>query len=159
MVDLTEQQKTLIANGWAVIKKNLKQNGADAFILLFTMKPAYQDYFSTFKGMSMEEIALSGKMRAHGSMFMGALAGIIENLDDLECAAEILRSKVQSHEKRNIGRQHFHDLLYVVFPAFLAQKLGKDFTDEAGAAWMTAVGILMSVIDDELAKMEQLSVA
>ena len=74
---------------------------------IFTVKPEYQDFFPTFRGMSLEDVASSPKMRAHGSIFMNALASIVDNLDDIECAAEIMRKKVQSHWSRGMRTVHY----------------------------------------------------
>ena len=74
---------------------------------LFTMRPDYQDYFEQFRGLSLEEVAKTPKLRAHGSIFMHSLSSIVDNPDDLECAAEIMRKKVQSHWPRGMRREHY----------------------------------------------------
>ncbi|KAK0062358.1 globin [Biomphalaria pfeifferi] len=152
---LTKREKELIIQTWAPIadRSKVKENGLEFFIQLFLAYPYMQNYFSLFKGKSIEELRTSAKLKAHATSVMYALTSYVENVEDSENLVGLVQKIAVSHIGRGITVEDF-EKLKTVFLKFLMSGLGDRATPEVETAWtklLTAHNAVYKMTADEIA--------
>ncbi|CAD5122329.1 DgyrCDS10769 [Dimorphilus gyrociliatus] len=144
-------QKRHIVSSWSIIEKDLKGNGVELFITLFTMYPETQNMFKRLKNKSVEELRKSAALRAHGLDFNRMLSAFVENLDDVECLVNLIQKVVLSHLPRKIGPDEYL-VVAKVFHAFMKMKIGSLYTPAVQESWDIVFGVIHKISVDELKK-------
>lgn len=89
-------------------------------------------------------------MRAHANQVVYAISSIIDNLDDMECCAEIISKIAVRHAARDIKTEMFHNLGKSVI-GFLTEYVGSSvMNDLATKAWQKVFNIIVSVFESVL---------
>ena len=74
---------------------------------MFEQHPPSQTRFKHFVNKSAEELKTSKKLGAHGSTVMMAFSNMVDNIDDVGCLVEIIKSVGRNHMKRIIPKDDF----------------------------------------------------
>ncbi|KAK4874917.1 hypothetical protein RN001_014277 [Aquatica leii] len=141
---LTNHEKQLVENSWNLVKTDIKNHGVELFILYFTDFPEYQNFFP-FRGIPLEELRKSEKLRSHGVTVMYTIGAIIDNLRDPEVLMILLHKNALSHSPRGVKAKHYWDLKKAVMK-LLRGGLGSEFTKETEAAWDKTLNVAFTVI-------------
>ncbi|XP_076242699.1 cytoglobin-2-like [Calliopsis andreniformis] len=131
---LTEKQKKLVQNTWAVIRKNEVASGVAVMSAFFKKYPEYQQYFNAFKDIPVNELPDNKRFQAHCASVITALNNVIDSLHDPGLMEASLIGLAERHKKRGQTKEEFQNLKDVVFEV-LRQALGKQFTPEVAEAW------------------------
>lgn len=81
---------------------NVLQAWSTCICRLFKDYPQYQPFFKAFRNKSLDQLASSPMLRAHGSSVLFQLSSVIDSLDDVECMVEIWKKVLISHVPRGI---------------------------------------------------------
>ncbi|XP_078041839.1 cytoglobin-2-like [Augochlora pura] len=149
-IGLTERQKRLVQNTWAVIKKDQVSSGVAVMIAYFTKYPVYQQVFRPFKDIPLSELPANKKFQAHCANIIAALNSVIDSLHDPELMDANLIMVAERHKNRGQTEQQFQDIKQVIVDVF-RQVLGKQFTPEVAEAWNIIVEKMFSKICNVLA--------
>ncbi|XP_053975238.1 globin-like isoform X2 [Hylaeus anthracinus] len=131
---LTEKQKKLVQNTWAVIRKDEVGSGIAVMTAFFTKYPEYQRYFSAFKDTPIDELPDNKRFQAHCASVITALSNVIDSLHDPGLMEASLIGLAERHKIRGQRKEEFQNLKDVVLEV-LRQALGKQFTPEVAEAW------------------------
>ena len=74
---------------------------------LFETHPVLQTRFKGFAGKSSEQLRTNKRVAAHGSSVLLAITGMVDNLDDVSCLVEMLKTTGRNHVKRGIPKEDF----------------------------------------------------
>lgn len=69
---------------------------------VFTQYPEAQEKFKDFRGLTIEEVQVHKKLRAHALSVVYALKSFIDNLDDTETMEQLVRKIARSHYERTV---------------------------------------------------------
>ncbi|XP_043585650.1 cytoglobin-2-like [Bombus pyrosoma] len=131
---LTEKQKKLVQNTWAVIRKDEVASGIAVMTTFFKTYPEYQRYFSAFADVPFDELPANKRFQAHCVSVITALNSVIDSLHDPGLMEASLISLGERHKKRGQTKEEFENLKGVVLKV-LSQALGKQYTPEVAEAW------------------------
>ncbi|XP_076686489.1 globin-like [Andrena cerasifolii] len=131
---LTERQKKLVQNTWAVIRKDEVGSGVAVMIAFFKKYPEYQRYFSAFKDIPVNELPCNKRFQAHCASVITALNNVIDSLHDPGLMEASLIGLAERHKKRGQTKEEFQNLKEVILEV-LRQALRKQFTTEVAEAW------------------------
>ena len=73
----------------------------------FEFYPVYIDYFPSFRGESLEELAHSRLVQAHGISVMYSFTTLVENLNDPGFFNKFMTRNMRAHEGRGVGLQQY----------------------------------------------------
>ncbi|XP_031848710.1 globin 1 [Nomia melanderi] len=131
---LTEKQKKLVQNTWAVIRKDEVGSGIAVMTAFFNKYPQYQQYFNAFKDVPLPELPNNKRFQAHCASIITALNTVIDSLHDPGLMEASLIGLAERHKNRGQKKQEFQDLKEVI-QEVLRQALGRQFTSEVAEAW------------------------
>lgn len=131
---LTERQKKLVQNTWAVIRKDEVASGIAVMTAFFKKYPEYQRYFPAFKDTPLNELPANKRFQAHCASVITALNNVIDSLHDPALMEASLVGLAERHKKRGQTKEEFQNLKEVTLEV-LRQALGKQFTPEVAEAW------------------------
>ena len=72
------------------------------YFRLFTLYPEAQHKFEDFRGITIEEVRVHKKLRAHALSVVYALKSFIDSLDDVETLAELIKKNAKNHMERTV---------------------------------------------------------
>lgn len=72
------------------------------YFRLFTLYPEAQYKFEDFRGITIEEVRVHKKLRAHALSVIYALKSLIDSLDDEETLAELIKKNAKNHMERTV---------------------------------------------------------
>lgn len=133
---LTDKEKVMIQDSWARVYQHCDDAGVAILVRLFVNFPSSKQYFSQFKHIEEpEELERSGQLRKHARRVMNAINTVVENLDNADKVAEVLKLVGKAHALR-----HKVEPVYFKFlSSVILEVLGEDFpqvvTSEVAAAW------------------------
>lgn len=142
---LTERQKKLVQNTWAVIRKDEVGSGVAVMTAFFKKYPEYQRHFAAFKDTPLDELPGNKRFQAHCASVITALSSVIDSLHDPGLMEASLISLAERHKKRGQTKEEFQNLKDVVLEV-LRQALGKQFTAEVAEAWSKTLEAAFSKI-------------
>ncbi|XP_076299292.1 globin-like [Lasioglossum baleicum] len=142
---LTEKQKKLVHNTWAVIRKDEVGSGVAVMSAFLTKYPEYQQYFEPFKDIPVTELPANKRFQAHCAGIIAALNTVIDSLHDPGLMEASLISLAERHKKRGQKKEEFQNLKEVIMEV-LRQALGKQFTPEVAEAWSKTLEAAFSKI-------------
>ncbi|KAF3419978.1 hypothetical protein E2986_14097 [Frieseomelitta varia] len=154
---LTERQKKLVQNTWAVVRKDevasgiavmttsLRLDSTKFFCRFFKKYPEYQRYFPAFKDTPLNELPANKRFQAHCASVITALNNVIDSLHDPALMEASLISLAERHKNRGQTKEEFQNLKEVMLEV-LRQALGKQYTPEVAEAWSKTLDGLFTKI-------------
>ncbi|XP_033183838.1 globin-like [Bombus vosnesenskii] len=142
---LTNKEKRIVRETWAVLRANSVKVGVDIMISYFKRFPQHHRAFPPFKDIPADDLLDNKKFHAHCQGIMSTLNDAIDALDDIDLVDAILHTTGKRHGRRGQGRQEFIDLKGVVMDA-MRGAFGSKFTTEVEVAWDKAIDVLFSKI-------------
>ncbi|XP_072748112.1 globin 1 isoform X2 [Anoplolepis gracilipes] len=146
-IGMTEKQKRLVQNTWAIARKDEVSVGLAIMIALFKQYPEYQKQFKSFKDMPLDELPKNKRFQAHCASIIATFTKLIEQMCDPELMEATLINLIEKHKNRGQTRQQFdnlRELLLSLFPSLF----GKQYTPEAQEAWKKLLDLIYSVIHE-----------
>ena len=132
---MTPEEIALIRDCFAKVVP-IKETAAEIFYnRLFETAPEVKSLFT-------------GDMKKQGEMLMSALAGVVDNLDNLDAIVPDVQGLARRHVRYGVEADHYQPVGAALLWT-LEQGLGDDFTAETGAAWAKAYGTLSGVMIEE----------
>ncbi|XP_017791067.1 PREDICTED: globin-like isoform X1 [Habropoda laboriosa] len=104
---LTERQKKLVQNTWAVIRKDEVGSGIAVMTALFKKYPEYQRYFTAFMDTPLNELPANKRFQAHCASVITALNNVIDSLHDPGLMEASLIGLAERHKKRGQTKEEF----------------------------------------------------
>ncbi|XP_076312150.1 globin 1 [Tachypleus tridentatus] len=146
---LTLRDKQHIRKTWSIIQKDLKGNGIELFIRLFTEYPDYKQLFKSVANVPWEQLRDSKKLEAHALSVMYTINSWVDNLDDVGCILELLTKTAENHRRRQITAEQFENLALVMVN-LLQDVLGSHITPSAVESWKKALNVINNIINKGL---------
>ncbi|CAK9834328.1 unnamed protein product [Anthophora retusa] len=147
---LTERQKKLVQNTWAVIRKDEVGSGVAVMTAYFKKYPDYQRYFTAFMDTPLNELSANKRFQAHCASIITALNNVIDFLHDPGLMEASLIGLAERHKKRGQTEEQFQNLKEVILEV-LRQALGRQFTTEVAEAWSKTLDVVFTKIYQVLA--------
>ncbi|KAG6803880.1 globin 1 [Apis mellifera caucasica] len=142
---LTERQKKLVQNTWAVVRKDEVASGIAVMTAFFKKYPEYQRYFTAFMDTPLNELPANKRFQAHCAGVITALNNVIDFLHDPGLMEASLIGLVERHKKRGQTKEEFQNLKEVMLEV-LRQALGKQYTPEVAEAWNKTLDMMFGKI-------------
>ncbi|XP_011630511.1 cytoglobin-2 [Pogonomyrmex barbatus] len=142
---LTEKQKRLVQNTWAIAHKDEVSTGVALVLAYFKRHPDAQKEFKSFKDVPHDELSKNKRFQAHCANIIATLGKVLEQMYDPELMEASIINFVEKHKHRGQTRQHFEDLKQVILD-ILPSVFGKQYTPEAQEAWKKMLDLLFSKI-------------
>ncbi|KAL2717224.1 globin 1 isoform X1 [Vespula squamosa] len=146
---LTERQKRLVQNTWAIIKKDQVASGCAVMLAYFKKYPEHQRSFPAFKDMPIDQLNNNKKFQAHCAGIIATISTVIDSLQDADLLVANIVIFAERHRKRGQTIKSFEDLKPVIAEV-LREALGKQFTLEVEEAWNKTLDVLFSKIYEVL---------
>ncbi|XP_013788606.1 globin C, coelomic-like [Limulus polyphemus] len=146
---LTPREKQNIRKTWAIVQKNVKENGVELFIRFFDAHPDYIKLFKPLANIPRDQLRSSKRLEAHALSVMYAITSLVDSLDDVECLKELLLKTAHNHAHRGVQGEQF-DHLTIIILKFLRDGLGSSFTPPVGEAWEKAFNVMNEIIKQGL---------
>lgn len=142
---LTEKQKKLVQNTWAILRKDPVATGVAVMSAFFKKYPEYQQHFEVFKDIPLHELPSNKRFQAHCASIITALNNVIDSLHDPGLVEANLISLAERHKKRGQTKEQFENLKEVVLEV-LGQALKKQFTQDVSIAWNKTLDVAFAII-------------
>ncbi|KZC04551.1 Globin [Dufourea novaeangliae] len=125
---LTEKQKRLVQNTWAVVRKDEVGSGIAVMTAFFNKYPETQRQFSAFKDIPLNELPNNKRFQAHCTSVITALSNVIDSLHDPGLMEASLIGLAERHKKRGQRKVEFQIATEIDVPELrlLASKLKPD---------------------------------
>lgn len=146
---LTERQKKLVQNTWAIIKKDQVASGSAVMLAYFKEYPQYQRYFEAFKDVPLDELQSNKRFQAHCASIIAAVSSVVDSLQDFGLLEANIITLAERHKKRGQTEEQFQNLKEVI-RTVLRKALGKQYTTEVSDAWDKTLNVMFSKIYDIL---------
>ncbi|XP_011696849.1 PREDICTED: cytoglobin-2 [Wasmannia auropunctata] len=142
---LTEKQKKLVHNTWAIVRKDEVLVGVTVLIAYFKQYPESQKEFKSFKDTPLDELSKNKRFQAHCANVIATLGKVIEQMHDPELMEASLINFTEKHKTRGQTQQHFENLKQVMLDLF-PSLFGKQYTAEVQEAWKKTLDMIFSKI-------------
>ncbi|XP_075998785.1 cytoglobin-1-like [Genypterus blacodes] len=140
---LTDSEKVLIQDSWAKVFQTCDDVGVAILIRLFVNFPSSKQYFSQFKHIEeAEELERSNQLRSHARRVMNAINTLVENLDNSDKVASVLKLLGKAHALRHKVDPVYFKILSGVILEVLGEEFPEVVTPEVGAAWTKLLATL-----------------
>ncbi|XP_053607121.1 globin isoform X2 [Plodia interpunctella] len=133
---LTKREIHAVQKSWAPVYANPVANGTELLKRFFRAYPNNKTYFKMLTNISEEQFSENIQFKAHVVNLMSSLNLAVKNLDQPEVVAALMVKIGDSHAKRHIKEQNFHELKDVIVKMYI-EVLKLDATTLA--AWGKAV--------------------
>lgn len=99
---LTDKERVMIQDSWAKVYQNCDDVGVTILVRLFVNFPSSKQYFSKFKHIEdPEDLERSVQLRNHAHRVMNAINTLVENLDNSDKVASVLKLVGKAHALRH----------------------------------------------------------
>ncbi|XP_014676299.1 PREDICTED: neuroglobin-like [Priapulus caudatus] len=147
---VTEQERRLLRKTWRYMTNqyDLMELGCEVFLMIFELNPEAKKMFPC-RDVEGEELLTNHDFKGHASRFMQAVGAAIDHLDDLQLELEpLLCTLGRTHANyRNRGFvPHFFDEFTAAMIQTWQKKLGRKFTPDVRAAWLTMLSFVAAAM-------------
>jgi len=142
---LTEKQKRLVQNTWAIVQKDEVSVGVTLVLAFFKQYPESQKEFKSFKDISLDELSKNKRFQAHCANIVATLGKVIEQMYDPELMEATLINFTEKHKNRGQTQKHFENLKQLMLELF-PSVFGKQYTPEVQEAWKKMMDLIYSKI-------------
>ncbi|XP_018396998.1 PREDICTED: cytoglobin-2 [Cyphomyrmex costatus] len=138
---LTEKQKRLVQNTWAIVRKDEVSVGVALLLAFFKKYPESQNEFKSFKDVPLDELPKNKRFQAHCVNVIATLGKVIEQMHDPELMEASLINFTEKHKVRGQTPQQFENLKQMILEAF-PSVFGKQYTSEVQEAWKKTLDLI-----------------
>ncbi|KAJ8727985.1 hypothetical protein PYW08_016370 [Mythimna loreyi] len=149
---LTRREINLVQKSWAPVNADMVNTGAELLRRFFTAFPETKEFFKMIKNTPDDQYLTNPQFKAHVINLMTSLNLAVENLNQPEVVAAMMNKLGESHGRRKIQEQNFHQLKEVIVKMFI-ELLKLD--DATLGAWGKTVEFWYKHIFETLTKTEQ----
>ncbi|XP_043492198.1 globin CTT-E/E' [Polistes fuscatus] len=142
---LTEGQKKLVQNTWAIVKKDQVASGVAVMLAYFTKHPEYQQSFKPFKDMPIDQLPGNKRFQAHCAGIIATISTVIDSLQDFDLLVANIEIFTERHRKRGQKQKEFEDLKPVMAEV-LREAIGTEYTPEVEEAWAKTLDVFFATI-------------
>lgn len=142
---LTEKQKRLVQNTWAIVRKDEVSVGVALVLAYFKQYPDAQKEFKAFKDTPLDELSKNKRFQAHCANIIATLGKVIEQMHDPELMEASLINFTEKHKNRGQTPKQFENLKKVMLDVF-PSLFGKQYTPEVQEAWKKMLDLIYSKI-------------
>ncbi|KMQ93555.1 globin 1 [Lasius niger] len=107
---MTERQKRLVQNTWAIARKDEVSAGLAIMIALFKQYPEYQKQFKSFKDVPIDELPKNKRFQAHCVSIISTFGKLIELMYDPELMQASLTNVIEKHKTRGQTQEQFEEV-------------------------------------------------
>ncbi|KAM9393842.1 cytoglobin-1-like [Pholidichthys leucotaenia] len=133
---LTDKEREMIQDSWGKVYPNCDDVGVTILVRLFVNFPSSKQFFSQFKHIEHAgELEQSSQLRKHARRVMNAINTLVENLDNSDKVASVLKSVGKAHALRHKVEPVYFKILSGVILEVLGEEFPEVITPEVGAAW------------------------
>ncbi|XP_056144508.1 cytoglobin-1-like [Lampris incognitus] len=133
---LTDREKGIIQDTWAKVYQSRDEVGVAILIRLFVNFPTAKRYFRQFRHMEeAEEMERSAQLRRHAGNVMDAINTLVENLEDEDKVASVLKLVGTNHAVRHKVEPVYFKILSGVILEVLGEEFSEMVTPEVAAVW------------------------
>ncbi|XP_070166711.1 globin 1 [Polyergus mexicanus] len=144
-IGMTEKQKRLVQNTWAIARKDEVSAGLAVMIAFFKQYPEYQKQFKPFKDIPIDELPKNKRFQAHCASIISTFSKLIEQMYDPELMQASLINVIEKHKNRGQTQEQFENLKQLLLSLF-PSLFGKQYTLEAQEAWKKMLDLIFSTI-------------
>uniref|UniRef100_A0A1A8LTA3 superoxide dismutase n=1 Tax=Nothobranchius pienaari TaxID=704102 RepID=A0A1A8LTA3_9TELE len=142
-IPLTDKERVMIQDSWAKVYQNCEDVGVAILIRLFVNFPSSKQFFSQFKHIEdTRELEQSSQLRKHAHRIMNAINTLVENLDNSEKMASVLKLVGKAHALRHNVDPVYFKILSGVILEVLGEEYPEDVTPAVGSAWTKLLATL-----------------
>ncbi|CAK1595907.1 unnamed protein product [Parnassius mnemosyne] len=116
---MTRREVYAVQRSWAPVYKDSVATGTELLKRFFRAYPQSKEFFKMIRKLPEEEYAQNFQFKAHVINLMAALNQAVTNLNQPEVVAVMMNKLGESHRKRKIQEQNFHDLKEVIVKMFI----------------------------------------
>ncbi|XP_029680031.1 globin [Formica exsecta] len=125
-IGMTEKQKRLVQNTWAIARKDEVSAGLAVMIAFFKQYPEYQKQFKPFKDIPIDELPKNKRFQAHSASIISTFSKLIEQMYDPELMHASLINLIEKHKNRGQTQEQFENLKQLMLSLFRRhRRLGK----------------------------------
>ncbi|XP_061556718.1 cytoglobin-1-like [Phycodurus eques] len=144
---LTDKDRVMIQDSWVKVYQNCDDAGVAILIRLFVNFPSSKQYFSKFKNIEdPEELEKSAHLRNHAHRVMNSINTLVENLDNPDKVASVLKLLGKAHALRHKVEPVYFKILNGVILEVLGEEFPEVMTAEVAGAWTKLLAVLYSSI-------------
>ncbi|RWS04272.1 Globin-like protein [Dinothrombium tinctorium] len=110
MAHLEEEEKKIIREIWKRVRANMNVYASELFLRLFNAHPTYLDMFPSLRDIPRSELKGNIKLIAHGAQVIYTLSAVVNEIENIDVANELLLKIARSHYKRRVMRKMFEHL-------------------------------------------------
>lgn len=81
---------------------------------MFATYPAWQEKFPAWKGVSIDQVKSSVRIKAHGTSVFCELGKFVDSMDDMDVLKDLLKRSGMFHTGKGIGIEYFQVILQVI---------------------------------------------
>ncbi|CAG9584507.1 unnamed protein product [Danaus chrysippus] len=116
---LSRRDVFAVQKSWAIVYSNPQANGSELLKRYFRAHPESKEFFRMLRKLNENEFDANHQFKAHVMSLMSSLNLAITNLDQPEVVAAMMNKLGESHGRRKIEEQYFHDLKGVIVKMFI----------------------------------------
>ncbi|XP_060573831.1 uncharacterized protein LOC132731634 isoform X3 [Ruditapes philippinarum] len=141
----TDQQKELVLKSWREIKGDGEMVGVYMLLKLFASHPDVQDAFTTFKGMSPEDLTHSNQLRSHAMRVMGTVDKCLTCIHEPDIMFKTLHDLGARHVMYT-AKVDYMDLIGPQFILAIQPVIGEKWNSELEQAWSDLFKLIAHVM-------------
>ncbi|XP_011170918.1 cytoglobin-2 isoform X2 [Solenopsis invicta] len=142
---LTEKQKRLVQNTWAIVRKDEVSIGVALVLAYFKQYPEAQKEFKAFKDVPIDELSKNKRFQAHCANIVATIGKVIEQMHDPELMEASVINFTEKHKNRGQTQKQFENLKQMMLDVF-PSVFGKQYTPEVQEAWKKMLDLIYSKI-------------
>ncbi|XP_042561467.1 cytoglobin-2-like [Clupea harengus] len=141
---LSDQEKDMLQDTWAVVFQNSEAAGVAVLTRLFVKFPSSKKYFKDFQHMEdPEEMAQSTQFRKHAVRVINGINTLVENIHDATKVASVLKLVAKAHALRHkVDPVYFKIIGGVILEVLLEAFPDTFHPAEVQGAWSKLMGVL-----------------
>uniref|UniRef100_A0A3P8P676 superoxide dismutase n=1 Tax=Astatotilapia calliptera TaxID=8154 RepID=A0A3P8P676_ASTCA len=130
---LTDKERVMIQASWGKVYQNCDDVGVAILVRFFVNFPSSKQFFNQFKHIEdAEELEKSAQLRKHARRVMNAINTLVENLDNSDKVASVLKLVAKAHALQHKVEPVYFKILSGVILEVLGEEFPEVITPEAG---------------------------
>ncbi|CAJ0953372.1 unnamed protein product, partial [Mesorhabditis belari] len=142
---IDEDQKVILKRTFALMEKDMVNNGLKILVLLFAEYPQYKKIWPQFRAIPDSSLMNAIELRKHASVYMCGLRQIIYSLENEKDLADHLNRIARAHIKWSVYRHHVEHMCAPVLETLGAVSGGID--EKTKEAWTRLYDVIANLIE------------
>lgn len=148
-VYLTDEQKRLIEETWALVYADAGKHGLELMLRIFKHIPHAQGYFEKFKEKREMELKESDALHYHAGKMMCGFNRLICNIRDGESLKSEIKTLAADHKTRGVTSSDFKNAL-TLFQTLLKEELGEIHDEHSQRAWKVCCDLICREVESQM---------